>query len=141
MTAAAHRRARLLRLRTIEHRAAAVRLAAADAAHDAVANVSDRVARLLGGIAVSQGQFRGHDLQSLAELSERLVRAQAGLVESLDRAQAVRAMRHAERVAAHVAEERTGRVHTDASRRETAERELRAAAARPPRAKAVGARI
>jgi hypothetical protein len=141
MSAAAQRRARLLRLRTIEHRSAAIRLAAADAARDAVANVSDRVARLLGGISVGEGQFRGHDLQSLAELSDRLGRAQAGLAESLGRAEAVRDMRQAERIAAHVAEERTGRVHADASRREAVERDLRAAAARPPRTRASGARI
>lgn len=135
MSSAHDRRVRLLRLRAIEHRVAAGRLVAAETAHNAVVRVSDRVAALIGGIGTAEGECRGHDLQCLAELSDRLGRAQSGLVESLDRAAEVLVARQAERIAAHVAEERTGRVHSDAARREAAERELRQAAARSPRMK------
>jgi len=138
---AAARRARLLRLRTIEHRVAAVRLVAADSAHAAVANVTDRVTQLREGIMVPTGAYSGCDLQSFSELSERLDRARIGLEQSLLEARHIRDARDAERIAAHVAEERTGRVHADASRREAAERDLRIAAARPPRLKNAGRRI
>ncbi len=141
MSAAATRRARLLRLRTIEHRVAAVRLVAADTAHAAVANVSDRVQQLRDGISVPTGEVSGRDLQSLTELCERLDNARIGLRKSLDDARQIRDARDAERIAAHVAEERTGRVHADASRREAIERDLRLAASRPPRLKSTGARI
>jgi hypothetical protein len=141
MSAAATRRARLLRLRTIEHRVAAVRLVAADSAHAAVASVSDRVQQLRDGITVPMGQVSGRDLQSLTELCERLDRARIGLQQSLDDARQTRDARDAERIAAHVAEERTGRVHADASRREAIERDLRSAASRPPRLKNTGGRI
>jgi hypothetical protein len=141
MTAAAARRARLLRLRTIEHRVAAIRLVAADAAHAAVASVSDRVTQLRAGIMVPAGGYSGRDLQSLAELSDRLDRARIGLQRSLSEAREVRDARDVERIAAHVAEERTGRVHAVASRREEEEREMRIQAARPSRLKTARARI
>jgi hypothetical protein len=131
----------LLRLRTIEHRVAAVRLVAADSAHAAVANVSDRVQQLRDGISVPTGEVSGRDLQSLTELCERLDNARIGLRKSLDDARQIRDARDAERIAAHVAEERTGRVHADASRREAIERDLRLAASRPPRLKSTGGRI
>jgi hypothetical protein len=133
MSATAARRARLLRVRTIEHRIAAVRLATADAAHDAVARLGDRVAQLRDGIRSPVSACHGHDLQSLAELTGRLDHAREGLARSLADSAAVRAARQTERLAAHVAEERTGRVHATALRRETAARELRAAAASAPR--------
>ncbi len=139
MSTTAARRARLLRLRTIEHRVAAVRMAAADAAHAAVVNISDRVATLRDGIIVPAGGYRGHDLQSLSELATRLDRARAGLQPSLASAREVRDARDAERIAARVAEERTSRVHDTATRREAADRELRAAARSPRFRKRVGA--
>lgn len=141
MSSAAARRARLLRLRTIEHRVAAVRLVAADVAHTAVVDVSDRVAQLRASIIVPSGAYSGCHLQSFSELSERLDRARIGLEHALCEARHVRDARDAERVAAHIAEERTSRVHADASRREAVERDLRIAAARPPRLKQTGARI
>ncbi len=141
MSSPAARRARLLRLRTIEHRVAAVRLVAADVAHATVANVSHRVAQLRASIIVPSGAYSGSHLQSFSELSERLDRARIGLEQSLSEARHIRDARDANRVAAHIAEERTGRVHIDASRREAVERDLRIAAARPPRPKHTGTRI
>lgn len=138
---AAARRVRLLRLRTIEHRVAAMRLVAADSAHAAVANVSDRVTQLREGIMVPTGAFSGRDLQGLSELSDRLDQARVGLQQSLAQARQTLEARDAERIAAHVAEERTERVHADASRREAIERDLRIAAARPHRLKNAGGRI
>jgi hypothetical protein len=133
MSSPAARRARLLRLRTIEHRVAAVRLVAADVAHATVANVSHRVAQLRASIIVPSGAYSGSHLQSFSELSERLDRARIGLEQSLSEARHIRDARDAE--------ERTGRVHIDASRREAVERDLRIAAARPPRPKHTGTRI
>ncbi len=138
MSGAAPRRARLLRLRIIEHRLAAVRLATADSAHTAIVMVADRVARLRGGIVLNAGASCGCDLQSQSELSDRLDGARAGLERSLVQARDVREARHADRIVAHVAEHRTASVHAEALRRESTERDLRAAAARPPRLRKPG---
>lgn len=135
MSQVAQRRARILRLRTIEHRVAAARLAQADAAHSAVAQVALRVAALRDQVNVAEGLQNGSDLQSMGELADRLDRARMGLDRSLAEAADVRDARDAERVAARLKEDRTGRVHAEATRRETAERELRAAASRSPRTK------
>jgi hypothetical protein len=136
MSMSAARRGRLLRFRTIEHRVAALRLAAADAAHAEVGGVRDRVAQLRDGIIIPTGSYRGHDLQCLCELSERLDRARLSLRASLAEAQATRDARNVRRVAAHVAEERTSRAHASALQREAAAQELRAASSHPHRRKA-----
>lgn len=135
MSQTAERRARILRLRTIEHRVAAVRLAQADAAHASVVQVAQRVAALRDQVNVNEGLQNGSDLHSMAELAERLDRARTGLDRSLAEAAEVRDARDAERIAARLKEDRTGRVHAEAMRREAAERELRAASARAPRLK------
>lgn len=133
MSAPAARRARLLRLRVIEHRIAAARLVAADSAHAAVANVCDRVTQLCDSSGITTGKYAGSNLQSLSDLSDRLDRARIGLELSLVESQAVRNTRDAERIAARIAEERTARVHASATKREVTERELRAASALSPR--------
>ncbi|MEP6784285.1 MAG: hypothetical protein ABI898_00930 [Sphingomonadales bacterium] len=135
MNQTAARRARILRLRTMEHRVAAVRLAQADAAHSAVELVALRVAALRDQVNVAEGLQSGSDLQSMGELVERLDRARMGLDHSLAQAADVRDARDAERIAARLKEDRTGRVHAEATRREATERELRAASARSPRFK------
>jgi len=133
MSGAAARRARVLRLRAIEHRIATVGLVAADAAHGAVARINERVTQLRDGIAVPHSACRGHDLQSLCELAQRLDRAQRGLQPSLEETRAMRDVRNAERLAAHVAEERMARVHVAAMQREAMAKELQAASSQPPR--------
>jgi hypothetical protein len=133
MSTSAGRRSRLLRLRIIEHRSAAARLVAADSAHAAVANVGDRVTLLRDGISISTGSHHGHALQSLCELSGRLDRARIGLLPSLAETRATRNARDVERFAAHIAEERTARVHARASQREAIAAEIRTESARPPR--------
>jgi len=133
LSAPAARRARLLRLRTVEHRVAAARAVAADTAHAAVANVCDRVEQLRNGIGVAARGYIGHDLQSLCELSHRLDRARIGLQPSLDEAQAVREARGDERIAARIAEERLSRIHVKALQREAAEHDVRAASLLPTR--------
>jgi uncharacterized coiled-coil DUF342 family protein len=135
MNQTAARRARILRLRTIEHRVAAVRLAQADAAHASVLQIAERVAALRDQVNVTEGLQHGSDLHGMAELAERLDRARAGINVSLAQAVEVRDARDAERIAARLKEDRTGRVHADAMRREAAERDLRAASARSPRLK------
>jgi hypothetical protein len=135
VSASAARRARVLRLRAIEHRVATVRLVAADVAHAAVASINDRVTQLRDGLAMPHGTCRGHDLQSLCELSHRLDRARTGLQPSLEETRSTRDARGAERMAAHVAEERMARVHAGAVRREALLKELQAASSHPPRSK------
>jgi hypothetical protein len=133
VSASAARRARVLRLRVIAHRLASVRLAVADAAHGAIASIDERVAQLHDGIAMPNGICRGHELQSLCELSQRLERARIGLQPSLDASRATRNARDAERLAARIAEERMSRVHAGAVHREAAAKDLQTASSQPPR--------
>jgi hypothetical protein len=133
VTALATRRARLVRLRATEHRIAVARLAQADAARATLADIDERVATLRGAIDVTTGSAHGHDLQARAEMAGRLDGARAAIELSLVQARATCSARAAARLAAHVAECRTERVHSEATRRETNERELRLAAARSPR--------
>ena len=135
MTAAGARRARLLRLRTIEHRVATARLVEADTAHAAVIGISERITMLRNSTIAAEGSYSGRDLQNAAELADRLDHARIGLDKALADSLHLRMVRDADRIVAHVRQERTHRVHSAALTREDAERELRAASAQPPRLK------
>lgn len=136
MTATA-RLARLLRVRTAQHRAATARLVVADAAHTSLAAVAGRIDALLAEEATGNGTTTARALQGRGELVARLDQAQTMLRPRLADADYTRSLREAERVAAFSVETRTERMHADALARETAEREFRAAAALPVRRKPV----
>ena len=141
MSTPAARRARLLRLRAIEHRIACARLFAADAAYATVAGVSDRLTQLRDGILIDADRYRGHQLQSVGELATRLDQAQTALRPSLVESRATLDARNADRIAAHVAEQRTGRVHASALLREAAAQDLRTASSQPSQPRKAERRI
>jgi hypothetical protein len=128
MTAA--RRLRVLRLRTIEHHLAAARLARADVAIGNLTAIETRVERLRHSTATTHGETTGLALQSLAELAQRLDRASEGLAVSRANADTERAERAEDRRAAHMAEERIGRLHANAQAAETRAKALRIDATR-----------
>jgi len=136
MNASAQRRKRLVRLRAIEHRIAATRLARADTAVQAVVDIAERVTRMRNGLACVPGATSGRLLQGACELAQRLDHAGASLTAPRADAERVMAIRHGERVAAHLAEERAMRIDAQLSQREQIARDLREDAARPHRPRA-----
>jgi hypothetical protein len=136
MTMAAHRRARLLRLRVIDHRVAVVRAAHAQAAFVDATDIADRLARLGGAIVATAGVHHGGALHSRAELNQRLDRAQVVFAQTLADRRAVRDRRQAECRAALHARDRIADAHAAATVHDEAQRDQRVAATLPPRQRA-----
>jgi predicted amidohydrolase len=141
VTAASTRRARLLRLRAIEHRIATAAFAQADAEFANVSTVAERLAGLRAGITMPDGETSARDFHCLAELSARLDVARDRLDRSLADADRSRADRARARGIAHLAEERAKKLHAKAAQREAAEREMRADAAFIVRVRHQGERL
>ena len=139
MTATAARRARLLRLRTVEHRVAAQRLDAAENALRSVQSVAERADGLHRALTLETGNANGLQLQSANELSARLNRARASLRTACDEAMQTKQRANAARAIASAVEDQVARANDTASRIEAAAAELRRAAAMPPRRKRIEA--
>lgn len=90
MTTRSQRRERLLRLRTIEHRVAALKLADADSVVANLTSIAARLEQLRHSLTVDAGVRAGADLNAMAEMSLRLERAHVGIDAPLDEAQARR---------------------------------------------------
>lgn len=100
MTPRSARRERLLRLRTIEHRVATLKLAQADSAVVALARTADRLDKLRKGLGVGSGERTGMELNSIAEMTLRLEQARLGMEAPLVDAHARRSEFLAQRIAA-----------------------------------------
>lgn len=87
MSGISTRRARLLRLRTIEHRVAAARQAKADAACNNLSQISQRLSMLRVGLGTSKGGTTGLALKSMTEMSARLDNATHSMVEPINEAE------------------------------------------------------
>lgn len=133
MTALAQRRARILRVRAIEHRVAAARLAQADAAVANLDRISGRLATLRRSLTTTSGRTSGLALNAMAEMSHRLEIATVSLVTPTSDAERARARVSGERLKARQREESAGRLHERAFREENETREVRALADRPHR--------
>ena len=131
MKASPGQRARLLRLRAIEHRVATVRYAAARSAHADVVAVANRLSDLRVDVGLRSGTSGGHDLQGFAGLVDRIDRAQASIALSMIDAEQALMLRDAECVRARIVEEQMARFQADAARREAMDRDSQAAAACP----------
>ncbi len=133
MSALAQRRARILRVRAIEHRIAAARLAQADAAVANLDRIASRLAALRRSLTTTSGQTSGLALSAMAEMSQRLEAATVSLVTPTDDAERARARVSGERMKARQREESAGKLHERAFREENENREVRALAATPYR--------
>jgi hypothetical protein len=133
MTGTTARRARLLRLRNIEHRIAKAKLARADAALTNLTRIAGRIATLKNGLATGLGGTSGLSLKAMAEMSARLESAEQGMVAPIDEAEARRAEFAALRMAAQQKEDSAEKLHDKAANAEAAARILRADANRPHR--------
>lgn len=100
MTPRSARRERLLRLRTIEHRIATLKLANADATVANLLRIAARLEKLRNGLGVDSGERTGMELNSIAEMTLRLESARLGMKAPLDDAHARRSEFLAHRIAA-----------------------------------------
>jgi hypothetical protein len=126
-------RARLLRLRTIEHRIAQAKLARADAALLNLERISGRIAALKNGLGAGEGRTSGMALKAMTEMATRLDAAHCGMIAPIGEAQARRAEFYALRITAQQKEESAAKLHVKAATSEAAMRTLRADANRPHR--------
>jgi hypothetical protein len=133
MTSTTARRARLLRMRTIEHRIAKAKLARADATLANLSRIAARIAGLRDGLGAGVGGTSGMSLKAMAEMSARLDEAQIGMSAPIDEAEARRAEYSALRIAAQQKEDSAEKLHDKAAMSEAAARILRADANRPHR--------
>ncbi len=131
MTGTTARRARLLRLRTIEHRIAKAKLARADATLVNLERIAGRIAALKNGLGAGVGGTSGMALKAMTEMSIRLDAAQIGMTAPIDEAEARRAEFNALRIAAQHKEDGAGKLHDKAATSEASMRDLRADANRP----------
>ena len=133
MTGTTARRARLLRLRTIEHRIAKAKLARADATLVNLERIAGRIAALKNGLGAGVGGTSGMALKAMTEMSIRLDAAQIGMTAPIDEAEARRAEFNTLRITAQHKEDSAAKLHDKAATSEAAARILRADANRPHR--------
>jgi hypothetical protein len=133
MTSTTARRARLLRLRTIELRIAKAKLARADAALVNLERIAGRIAALKDGLGRDVGGTSGMALKAMTEMSLRLDAARSGMTAPMSEAEARRAEFNALRIAAQHKEDSAAKLYDKAATSEAATRDLRADANRPHR--------
>lgn len=114
-----------MRLRSIEHRLAAIRLADADSTLNNLIRVRERLAKLRGALGMTEGEAEGREILAMAELAQRLENAQAQMLAPADQAERIRAERQAERIAARMREEGAAKLHVKALSEEAVTEERR----------------
>ena len=130
MTPRSARRERLLRLRTIEHRVATLKLASADATVANLARITTRLEKLRAGLGIDVGERAGMELNSIAEMTLRLESARIGMVAPLDDAQTRRSEFLAHRIAAQRREDGAAKLLAKAESDEVVSNDRRADANR-----------
>lgn len=131
MTSLAQRRARILRVRQMEHRVARVRLATAEATLANLDRISGRLSGLRASLKPDAERTSGLALKAMAEMALRLESAQTDLAAPIGNAENNRVRSIAERVFAKGREEGAEKLHSRAVRTETYEQNRRADANRP----------
>lgn len=131
MTSLAQRRARILRVRQMEHRVARVRLATAEATLANLDRISGRLSGLRASLKPDAERTSGLALKAMAEMALRLESAQTDLAAPIGNAENNRVRSIAERVFAKGREEGAEKLHNRAVRTETYEQNRRADANRP----------
>jgi hypothetical protein len=131
MTSKSTRRARIMKVRAIEHRAASSRLVSADAAAANLLRISDRLGALRKSLVAKHGQTLGLALIASAELSHRLEAAALSLVQPISDADRACARIRGERLVARRHEDGASMLHERAVRVEAQLADERESAARP----------
>lgn len=133
MSDIAARRARILRLRAIEHRVAQAQLAKADASLSSLTQIADRLGRLRMTLHAGYGTTDGRALKVRAEMALRLDDAQVSLAAPRREAEARRRECLALQQHAHRREDSIAKLHERAVQTASAESVRRNDANRPHR--------
>jgi hypothetical protein len=131
MSITAARRARILCLRTTQHRVARMRLAGADGALAGLQQINARLGALGAGLGTVPGVTDGQMLSAMAEMMLRLERAGQAMVAPLADAQNRRGERSTLCMRAQQKEMSAEKLHSIAAARSEAARDLRSDANRP----------
>ncbi len=133
MSVPSKRRARLLRLRAIEHRVASTRLAHADGTLANLARIEKRLSLLKSGLSGVQGPTTGLALKAMSEMALRLDSASAGMVAPTHAAQTRRDECDAVRITAKRKEDGAAKLHSKTAKAEQRAHNMRSDANRPHR--------
>ncbi len=131
MTRQATRRARILRVRATEHRAATARLATADAAVVNLSRIAGRLVALRRSLIAERDDSLGLTLNAKAEMSQRLDAAAASLSRPINDAERARFQVNSERLIARRREESAARLHDRAVKFDEQRSDERASASQP----------
>jgi hypothetical protein len=115
MTAAVKQRARIARVRRLQHGLAASSAAQAAGQLRTLESNSDRLARMRIDLAASEGETSGAWLACAGELAMRLDAARLGLSTSIDAARTAASQREQERVRARQEQESAERLQQAAA--------------------------
>lgn len=136
MTGLASRRARILKVRQMEHKVARARLAGAEAALANLDRISTRLSGLRASLKPDAKHSNGLALKAMAEMAIRLESAQGELAAPIGAAEHNRSRFMAERVFAKSREDGAEKMHSRALVVENYEQTRRADANRPFRKRA-----
>jgi Holliday junction resolvasome RuvABC ATP-dependent DNA helicase subunit len=125
--------ARILRVRSVEHRVAAARQAAAEQRVVQLVGVARRLGDLRDSLRPKPGFSDGQSLHAMAEMEERLRRAAGELEQPLSHAEAHHEQATLARLVARTREDGAERLRDKSAYREESAAMLREEAVRPPR--------
>ncbi len=131
MTNLSERRARILRVRQLEHRVARAKLANAEATLANLDRISERLSGLRASLKPNAERTNGLALKAMAEMAIRLESAQMDLAAPIEGAQHHRVRSIADRAFAKNREQGAEKLHDRALRMEVYEQTRRADANRP----------
>src|SRR3546814_14547138 len=133
MTANLRQRARIVRVRRVQHDLAAAAAARASAELKALEHSEERLKQLRQGLGADQGEVFGGALASLGELAMRLDKAREGLGRTINGARVQVAAREGVRLAARRAQECAEKLEATAAPTARRAEERKQDSHRPPR--------
>jgi hypothetical protein len=125
MSRLSERATRIVRVRTIEHRVAAARQAAAERRIAELIGIASRLSTLRSGLRIGEGATDGQALKAISEMLLRLRRAEGDLARPIIQAEAHHRHAFAVRLAARGREDGAERIRDKASAAEEGNAALR----------------
>ena len=105
MKALADRRARIVRVRAVQHIQASIAAGEAEARANALADNEQKLVALRGNLQFDPGAVQGGAMAAQAELATRLEAARASMADNIAAARAVATTKEQERLAARIRQE------------------------------------
>jgi len=128
MNTQTNRRARILRIRAVEHSIATTRLARADATLANLVQIATRLTLLRRSLTTQRGDTLGRSLNAQAEMAGRLESAAVSLALPIKDAEQARGRVDADRQSARRKEKGAAKLHEHAVRMDEAARDQRVGA-------------